>query len=809
MHSFFQDVRYALRSLRKSPGYALVAILALAIGIGSNATIFVTVNAMLLRPLPFRDLDRIVFAWTTVPARGASRVSMTPANFAALRKQTTDFDALAARHGWDANLTGNGLPERLEGVQVTGDFFRVLGMKPMLGRSINEGDQQPGNIRVVVLSYAVWKNRFASDASIVGKTVTLNGQSMTVAGVMPSEFDFPLGTEIWAPLALTPAEQADRANGYLTVIGRLKPGVSIHDAQAQMDTIAARLARDFPDTNTGHGVHLVTVVADMNNSTRDFLVILMAAAGFVLLLACANIANLQLARAISRQKEFALRTALGARRGRLLRQMLVESELVALLGGMLGLFLTSWSMAAIRTTLPPFIVEHIPGLTHLNIDRWVLAFTAGIAVLSGFVSGILPALHGAWRTRLHDVLKEGGRGSTADRSGHRLRAVLVVSEVTLALVLLIGSGMLVEAFRNLARINYGFDTAHLLTFQLKLPDATYPKPEQRAAAFDAISTKLSALPGVQGVSPISSVPSGWSWNGSYLVIEGEPPAAPGQEHITYTQTVGPDFLRVMRAPLLRGRFFSASDGRDSQPVVVVSEELAKHYWPAGDAIGHRIRLGKESSEPWRTIVGVVGDIRMSSFDTLANNFAYTPESQTPGRASAFVVRTSGDPLAVAASVRQQVAAFDPTLPIYDIRTEEQVIGDNISGVQFSARMMIAFGIISLLLAGAGIYAVMSYSVAQRTHEIGVRMALGARPSDVLSMIVGYTVRLVAIGIALGLPLAFAVSRLMSGTVMGVLRPNVASFVVFPAVLSAVALLAGLVPARWATKVDPMEALRCE
>lgn len=795
--------------LRKNPGYALVAILALAIGIGANATIFVTVNAMLLRPLAFRDLNRIVFAWTTMPARGDFRVSMTPADFHAFRDQNSDFEALAAKHGWDANLTGNGLPERLEGSQVTGEFFHLLGTKPLLGRAINEADQQAGNNRVVVLSYSLWKNRFQSDPAIVGKTVTLNGQSMTIVGVMPQEFDFPLGTAIWAPLALTPAEQADRSNGYLTVIGRLKPGISLRDAQAQLETIATRRARDFSDTNTGRGVRLVTIVADMNSSTRDFLVILMAAAGFVLLLACANIANLQLARATSRQKELALRTALGARRSRLVRQMLVESQLLALLGGAVGLLLAAWSTVLIRASLPSFIIEHIPGLTHLNVDRWVVAFTVAIALLAGLISGVLPAFHGTWSTRLHDVLKEGGRTASSDRSGRRVRAVLVVSEVTLALVLLIGSGLLVQAFRTLLRTNFGFDTAHLLTFQIKLPDAAYPGPEQRTAAFDAITEKLEATPGVEAASPMSSVPSGWSWNRSYLEIEGESPAAPGQEHITFTQTVGPDFLRALRAPLLRGRFFSGSDGAQTQPVAVVSDELAKRYWPAGDAIGHRIRLGKDQSAPWRTIVGIVGDIRMSSFDTLAANFTYVPESQSPARSTAFAVRTTGDPLSLAAAVRQQVAAFDPTLPVYDIRTQEQVIGDNISGVQFSARMMVAFGVISLLLAGAGIYAVMSYSVAQRTHEIGVRMALGARRTDVLAMIVGYTARLALLGIALGLPIAYGVSRVLSGTVMGVLRPDLMSFVVFPVILALVALLAGLVPARWATKVDPMESLRCE
>jgi putative ABC transport system permease protein len=808
LHSFLQDIRYALRTLRKNPGYALVAILALAVGIGANSTMFVSVNAMLLRPLPFRQLDRIVAIWTTVPARSEYHDSMTPADFRAFRDQSSAFEAVAAGHGWNANLTGSGLPERLEGFQVTGDFFRLLGMKPLLGRTIDESDQQAGNNRAVVLSYGVWKNRFASDKDIVGKKIVLNGTNMTVAGVMPRDFDYPLGTAIWGAIALTPAEQADRSNGYLRVIGRVKAGVSLQEAQVQMDTIAARLAREFPDSNAGHGARLVTLVRELNDSTRDFLMLLMAAAVFVLLLACANIANLQLARATSRYKELALRVALGASRGRLVRQMLLESQLLALMGGALGLLLAFWSTDLIRASLPPMIIQHIAGLQHLNVDGWVLAFTGGLAIAAGLISGILPALHGTWDARLHDLLKEGGRSSQST-SGHKLRAALVVSEIALAVVLLIGSGLLVQGFRALLHVDQGFDPANILTFRVTLPQATYPQPQQRSAAYDAIAAKLAAMPGVDAAAAASSVPSGWNWNISYLTIEWMAPPAPGEARITISQNVGPDFLRVMRVPGLQGRFFSRSDGRDTQPVAVIGQAMAQRYWPAGDAVGRRIRLGQGDSEPWRTIVGVVGDVRVSSFDRSRQDFTYVPVSQVPPQSAYFVVRTSGEPTSIAAAVRTQVAAVDAGLPIYEIRTEQQVIGDNISGVQFSARMMIAFGMLSLLLAGAGIYAVMSYSVAQRTHEIGVRMALGARPGDVLAMVLGNTSRLLAIGIVIGLPLAFGASRVLSGTIMGVVQSDARLFVVIPILLAAVALLAGYLPARWATRVEPIEALRCE
>lgn len=793
--------------MRKNPGYALVAILALAIGIGANSTVFVTVNAMLLRPLPFRDLDRVVAVWTTVPAQHEDHVSVTPADFHSWREQATAFDGIAAGHGWNANLTGKGLPERLEGYQVTGDFFRMLGIKPMLGRAVEESDQEPGNNRVVVLSYGLWKNRFASDAAIVGRSITLNGQAMTVVGVMPREFDFPLATAIWGPLALTPVEQADRNDGYLKIVGRIKPGVSLADAQAQMDTIASRLARAFPDSNSGHGARVVPIVRDLNDVSRQFLLLLMAAAGFVLLLACANIANLQLARATSRQKELALRTALGASRGRLLRQMLVESELLAIAGGGLGLLLAAWSTDATRASLPPFIVQHIAGLQHLNIDGWVLAFTGGVAIVAGLLSGVLPAVHGSWHATLNDVLKEGGR-ATSGGIRQRLRGALAVSEVTLALVLLIGSGLLVQGFRALASVHQGFDPSHVLTFRLSLPAVDYPRAQQRAAAYEAITAKLGGLAGIEAVAPVSSVPSGWGWNQTYFTIEGQAPRAPGEMRVAVAQEIGPQFLRALRIPLLRGRDFTSSDGPDTQPVVLISDSFARRYWPHGDVLGRRIRLGAGEKEPWRTVVGIVGDVRLSTFDQPFIT-TYVPVAQVPPQSTSFVLRATGDPMALSATVRAQVASVDATLPVYDIRTQEQVISDNLSGVQFSARMMIAFGILSLLLAGAGIYAVISYSVAQRTHEIGVRMALGARPADVMRMIVAYAAKLAGAGVLIGLPLSYGITKILSSTVLGLIHPDVIMFGAFVLVLGAVALLAGYVPARHATHVDPLEALRCE
>jgi putative ABC transport system permease protein len=809
MTDLFQDLRYAVRTLRKNLAFTLVALLALALGIGANSTIFITVNAMLLRPLPFHDLGRVTAVWGTAPRQHEDRLSVSPADFRDWSEQSTSFEALAAGHGWDANLTGDGLPERLEGYQVTAQFFSVLDMPPMLGRTFTPEEQQPGRADVVVLSYALWKNRFHNDGGIIGRPLTLNGKSMTVAGVMPREFDYPMASAIWAPIAFTPEQQSDRENGYLRVIGRLRPGVSAEKANTELNGIAARIGREFPRTNAGHGVSVTPIARDLNRESAQFILLLMAAAGLVLLLACANVANQQLARATGRQKELALRCALGASRGRIARQLLVESTVLAVMGGVAGLLLAVWGIAVTHSTLPPFIIEHIAGLKHLEVDRWVLGFTAAISLLTGLISGAAPALHASATHGVNETLKEGGRGASSGGGRHRLRGLLVVSEVALALVLLIGAGLMVKGFRALMNVDQGFDERQVFTFRITLPRADYATAAQRAAFFDQLMPRLEAGGGVESAAALSSLPSGWSWNRTSITPEGMAPPAPGELRITYTQLVTPDVFRALKIPLRAGRPFGPQDGRDTQPVAIIGESIARRYWPGQYAVGKRMKLSWADGEPWRTVVGVVGDIRTSSFDE-PQMMTYVPVSQVPPASSAIAVRaTSGDPLALAPAVRTQVAAVDPRQAIYDVRTLEQVIGDNVSGVQFSARMMIAFGVLALLLAAAGIYAVMSYSVAQRTHEIGVRMALGARPGDVLRMMVGYAGKLALAGLVIGFVLSIAFARALSGLMFGVMRMDAVIFSVFPAVLALVALLAGYIPARWATKVDPLIALRYE
>jgi putative ABC transport system permease protein len=811
MTNLIQDVRYGIRMLAKSPGFTAIAVIALALGIGANTSNFTSVHAMLLRPFPFKDLDRIVAVWETVPQQNSRHVSVTPANFHDWRDwnvQSKVFDQLAAAHGWNVNLTGKDVAERVEGYQVTADFFPLFGMAPELGRSIAADNFGAERASVVVLSHGFWQRHLGADPGIVGQSVLLNGLKYTVIGIMPADFDFPVGAEAWAPLDFTVAEQASRESHYLRVFGRLKSGVSIAQAQADLQSVADRLGQDYPQTNAGHGVNLLTVVDDLTFGTRQFVSVLMGAAGFVLLLACANVANLLLARATGRQKEIAVRIALGAGRWQIARQLLVESVLVALLGGVAALVLTAWTLALTRDAVPPFIVQHIAGMKHLRIDSTVLAFTLVVALLTGILAGLAPALHVS-RPDLSGVLKEGVRGGTSSPGGRRLRALLVVSEVALALVLLVGAALMVKGFRNLAQQEMGFDRRHLLTFNIALAERKYSDNDRVRSFYDQVVRRLKALPGVESVAAVESLPGGWNSNSVPYSAESQPPEAPGELRSAAEQCVTPDFFRALRVPLVKGRFLGAQDGPEAPLVVAVSENMARRVWPDQDPVGKRIKFGRAgSNEPWRTVVGVVGDVK-SPWEKEPNLTAYFPFDQVPRASTALVVRTSGDPIALAAAARADVLSLDPGQPPYDARTLEQVISDDVSGVEFSAKMMLAFGGVALILAAAGIFAVMAYSVLQRTHEIGVRMALGAEHGDVVRLVVGYAIKLAAIGLVIGVLFALALTHALSSVLFGVIRMDTLTFAVFTVLLALVAVLAAYVPARWATKVDPITALRCE
>jgi putative ABC transport system permease protein len=812
MNGLFQDFVYGLRMLRKSPGFTALAVITLALGIGANTAIFSNVNALVLRPFALPDLDRVVAIWETVPKQNAISVRAAPANFRDWTEQSKSFEHLAATHGWDANLTGEGVAERVEGYQVTPDFFPLLGVSPQLGRQIGQVDFQHGTAPVVVISHGFWQRHLGGDAGVVGKSLLLNGEKFTVIGVAGPDVDFPAGAEIWTPLDLSSAAGAaseDRANHYLLVLGRLKKESSVIHAAADLQAIANRLAQQFPNTNGGHEVRVVRLAEDATAGTRQFVMVLMGAAVFVLLLACVNVANLQLARVSGRQKEMAVRIGLGASRWQLVRQLLVESTLLALAGAAGGIVLASWGMGLLRRGLPPFIVAHVPGLKHLDVDSHVLWFTLTVALLTGILAGLAPALRFS-RSELGDALKENTRSASASAGAGRLRSLLVVSEIALALVLLVGAGLMVKGFRNLLTTEMGFDRTHVLTFHVTLPEEKYQKKDQIISYYDRVIRELRALPGVESVGCVTSLPSTWNSTWAEYHAEGKPPASAGETPYALLEVVTPDFFSALRVPLVKGRSISAQDGPEAPPVVVISERMARDNWPGQDPIGKHVRLGpSERHEPERQIVGVVGDIRSSPFVPNPDPTTYVPFAQAPEPSSALVVRTSGDPAILAAAVIAQVQSIDPDEPAYDVRSLEQIVSDNVSGVDFSARMMMVFGIIALVLAAAGIFAVMAYSVAQRTHEIGVRMALGARRIDVLRLVVASAIKMASAGLAIGTCIALLLTHALSSLLFGVIRIDAIVFVLLTLVLAGVAAVAAYIPARWATKVDPMQALRYE
>jgi putative ABC transport system permease protein len=808
MTGIFGDVMYGLRQLRIHRGFTAVAVVTLALGIGSNTAIFSNVNALILRPFGFPDLNRVVAVWETAPKQDATSVKASPANFRDWSEQSHSFQQLAAVHGWDANLTSEGLAERVEGYRVTPDFFSLIGVAPKFGRNLGAADFQQGAAPVVIVSYGFWKKHFANDASILGQNLQLNGQKFTVVGVAGQEATFPAGAEVWKPLDLS-SEVANRADHYLVVMGRLGRDTSIKSAEAELQSIANRLGREYPLTNEGHGVRVVSLAEDVTTGTRQFVLVLMGAAVFVLILACVNVANLQLARASGRQKEIAVRVGLGASRWQLIRQLLIESTLLSLIGAAAGIILSSWGMGLLRRGIPPIILEHVPGLKHVQVDLRVLGFTIALAILTGILAGLVPALRFS-RCQAGDVLKENTRGATSAGGTGSIRFLLVTSEIALALVLLIGAGLMIKGFRHLLNVEMGFDRSHVMTLRLSLPEAKYQSNDQILGYYDRVLRELAAMPGVRSAACITSLPSGWSWNWTEYSAEGAPAAPKGDTPTTISQVASADLFATLRIPVLKGRGISLQDTRSSAPVAVISESMANHNWPGQDPIGKHIKLGnRDGHEPLRQVVGVVGDIRSSAFDAHPDPTTYVPFTQMPSISSAIVVRTASDARDYAAPITERLRQIERDTPGYDVRTLEQVVSDNASGVESSAQMMFIFGVIALTLASAGIFALMAYSVAQRTHEIGVRIALGAQRFDVLRLVASSAAKMAAIGLTIGLVLSAVLARLLSSALYGVVQVDTSIFVILTTVLALVAALAAYIPARWATKIDPMTALRYE
>jgi len=802
MESTFKDIRYGLRSLLKRPGFTAIALIALALGIGANTAIFSLVNAVVLQPLPYPDPDRLVWMYGNI-RNGGNRASVSPPDFLDYRAQNKTFEQFAASGTTPRpiNLTGSGEPERLSASAVTGNYFEAFGVVPVLGRGFSLENEKPGSDQVTVLSYALWQKRFAGDPEIVNKTINLDGKAFTVVGVMGEGVNLPQAAELWVPLNFDgDPEMKIRKAHFLRPIGRLKQGVTLAQAQADTDVVAGALEEQFPDSNTGWNLRLIPLREQLFGGTRTTVLILFGAVGFVLLIACANVANLLLVRAAARQKEIALRTALGASRLRILRQMLTESLLLSVLGGALGALLATWGVQLLVTLSE----GSIPRTANVKIDLTVLAFTLGISLVTGILFGLAPAFR-TMNLNLIDSLKDGARGGAESTLRNRTRSLLVVFESAVAVMLLIGAGLLVRSLIALQRVDPGFDSNNVLTMRLDLSRKKYDTPEKAANFFQQLETRVGNLPGVDVLGFTTELPLSGQPNDIPFTVEGRPPVKPGEEFGGDFRRVNQKFFSALKIPLLRGRNFTEQEVRQTDKVVIVSQQLVNVVFPNEEALGKRLvsAMGNQAYE----IIGIVGDIRHRSLDNAPFPTMYFP-THAIGRAN-LVVRTKGDPLSVAASVRKEVQALDPDQPVAAIRTMKDWVDSSVAAPRYRTTLLALFAALAMILAATGIYGVMSYSVAQRTHEIGVRMALGARRFDVLKLVVRQGMVLAVIGVVVGLGGAYALTRVMSSLLFGVTEKDPVTFAVVAGLLVAVSFIACFVPARRATKVDPLVALRYE
>lgn len=799
----WQDLRYGLRMLMRNPGFTIVAVLALALGIGANSAIFSVVNAVLLRPLPYKNPDTLVMVWDDQTHLGFPKDTPSPANFLDWREQNTVFEGMAAMTERSFNLTGAGEPERFDGRRVSANLFSLLGVEPQLGRAFTADEDKPGS-RVVILSHRIWQSRFGGDATIIGRALNLNGEAYTIVGVMPRSFQFPTQRDqLWVPIAFPADEASQRASHYLEVIARMKPGVTLQQARAEMSTIAARLEKQYPNENTRVGIVLTPLHEQVVGNIKPALLILLGAVGFVLLIACANVANLLLARAAVRQKEISLRLALGASGARLIRQFLTESVLLAGLGGIVGLLC---SLAGIRV-LKRFIPDTISQVQAINIDSKVLFFTLLVSLATGFIFGLAPATQ-ASNFNLNETLKEGGRDSGASVRGNRIRALLVVGEVAVSFVLLIGAGLLINSFVHLRTLDPGFRVDHLLTAKIELSESKYPDKERRAPFYNELLRRVSILPGVESAAVAGYLPFTYNGLSMPIGVEGRTDPPLDQSPDVVLRVVGPGYFNTMGIKFVQGRDFSEQDKTDTVQTVVISEKTARHYWPGESPIGKRLKPGSTASEgPWREVIGVVKDTRQNDFVAEPKMQMFLVYAQTNSFApNALVVRTSIDPLSLATSVRNAVWSIDKDQPVSNLRSMDEIVSEAVARQRFSTLLLGVFAGLALVLAAVGIYGVMSYSVAQRTREIGIRMALGAQRSDVLKLTIANSLKLVGAGLIIGLAAAFILTRVMASLLFGVSATDPITFIIISLVLMSVALVASYIPALRATKVDPMVAL---
>ncbi|HZR05402.1 MAG TPA: ABC transporter permease [Candidatus Udaeobacter sp.] len=819
------DFRYALRQLAKSPGFTVVAVLTLALGIGANAAVFSLINALLVRPLPYQKSSQLVLIWERFANMGLERIPVSPPEYLDLEKGFRSSSGLAAFAFDRFNLGGGDIPERISGAIVSPSLFPLLGVEPIKGRTFAREEQGPGHDDIIVISERLWKRRFNSDPGLVGKSLLLNGRNYTVIGVMPAKFEFPIPlfgvqgnqfaerVDIWKPIAFTPLELKERSSRRYALIARLRPDVSVAKAQAELDSIISNWIRAYPDfySGGGFGARVYPFQDQVVGGMRSGLVILLGAVIFVLLIACANLATMLLARASARERELAIRVALGAARWRLMRQMLIESVLLAFAGAFAGIILSIWGLELLRQ----IGARTVPRLAEVNVDLVVLVVTAVVAALTGILFGLVPAFATA-KPELTEALKEGSRSSTTSAEHNQVRNFLVIAEIALALVLLVGAGLLLKSYARMQNIDPGFDRRNVLTAEVNLPDTKYPQRESAdyrqgeamVNFWNEALRRLQQLPGAEAAGFTNILPLSGSNSDSSFSIEGRVLAKdePGPDE--EIRIVTPDYFKVLKAPLLAGRFFSESDNVKAPGVVIVNEALAKKYWPNNDALGKRITLSdpRKPEAKWLTIVGIVRSVRHRGLDIDPAPEYYLPLAQRAESSMILTVRSTQDPRTLTSAIRREIQSLDPDQPIANVRTLESVTADSIAPRRISIVLLGAFAGIALLLASVGIYGVISYLVVQRTHEIGVRIALGAQRSDILRLVVGHAAKLIGMGTVIGLVLAFLSTRLLSVLLYNVGPFDAATFMFVTIALAVVALLASYIPALRAARADPVVAL---
>ena len=812
MRTLLEDIQFSYRMLIKKPAFTLIAIITIALGIGANSAIFSVVNAVLLDPLPFPDPDQLVMIWGRLPGHEIHKLNASPPEFVDYRDRNQAFSAVAVYASLGRKLTGAGEPERHTVTFVTADLFPLLEVQPLRGRAFFAEEDQPGQNQVVILSYGLWQRRFAGDERVIGQTVLLDGRNQTVVGVMPESFQFPdAETDIWKPMAFEADDLSEDSRGshYLNLIARLKPGVTREQAQADVSLVAAQMQQEHPgsyDDTSGWGASVVSLRDEIVGDTRLILIVLLCTVGFVLLIACANVANLLLARAATRRREIAIRTALGASRWRIVRQLLTESIALSMCGGALGILLALWG----KDLLAPLTPASLPQASEIHLDARVIAFTFAISLLTGIIFGIIPAL-GASSINLTEALKEAGGKTTESKSRHRLRGLLVAGEVAMALVLLVGAGLMIKSLYRLQQVDLGFDPANVLTMRLSLPQSKYPEPARQRAFFDQLIKRVESIPNVKTVGLVNFLPLSGSGNQRNISVEGKPENPINAEF----RISNAEYFRAMGIQLREGRFLNESDREDSTYVVVVNETFTKVFLPDEAPLGKRIKMGGPGSPfRWLEIVGVINDIKHRGVDLEPRPEMYISYLQPPLKdwnlQSVFLsVRTENEPQRLLPFVREAVKNIDNDQPIYSVSTMEHLVSRSIAPRRLNMLLMGVFSALALLLASIGIYGVMSYAVTERTHEIGIRMALGARTGDVLAMVIKQGMRLTLIGVGVGLIAAFAFTRLMQNLLFKVSATDLLTYTAITVLLTGVALLACYIPARRATKVDPMLALRYE